>query len=138
MDVAAAPQGFGCVPADILCRDAFNTIWIGFVWCNPPWSGRGKKQQWIDKMYLHGNGILLTPDRTSAPWWQDVTKKSDSLLMINHKIKFTPGTNNLSNWKQPGCGSTLFAFGEKGISAITNAENNGLGIVLNKRNYAAN
>lgn len=137
MDVAAAPDGMGCVPADILCRDAFNTKWTGFVWCNPPWSGRGKKKLWIDLIIAHGNGILLTPDRSSAPWWQDVVRMSDMLMMMKGKIKFTPGLGNKSNGKSPGCGTTLFAFGDKAKAALLNGEDNGLGVVLYRSEIAA-
>jgi hypothetical protein len=130
MDVAAAPNGLGCVPAEIHCRDAFNTNWNGFVWCNPPWAGRGQKEKWIRKMYLHRNGILLLPDRSSTDWWQYAAKSSTSLLMVSRKIKFVPGIGNMSNWKSPGCGTTLFAFGKRGMDALLLGQTNGLGVCL--------
>jgi hypothetical protein len=132
MDVAAAPEGYGCVPARLFCRDAFNSQWIGFVWCNPPFSGRNNKIKWVNEMSKHGNGILLTPDRSSAPWWQDAAKKSTSHLMVRCKIKFTPGPENKSNWKQPGCGTTLFAFGKVADIALVSGVRNGLGEAFKK------
>jgi len=119
MDVAAAPEGYGCVPADILCRDAFHTEWAGFIWCNPPWAGRGNKEPWIRFIHTHGDGLLLSPDRTSTPWWQDAAKKADRILFVHGKIKFIPGPENNSNWKQP----------DKGVKALFTAQKNGLGIV---------
>lgn len=130
MDVAAAPDGFGHVPASRFCRDAFNEKWFGFVWCNPPFSKRGTKQKWVYMNKIHGDGILLFPDRSSTDWWQEAAKASTSLLMIFGKIKFIPGVGNNQNWKQPGCGTTLFAFGNNAHNALVRASNNGLGIHL--------
>ena len=36
----------------------------------PPFGGRNGIVPWLDKFFAHGNGIALTPDRTSAPWWR--------------------------------------------------------------------
>lgn len=130
MDVAAAPDGCGYVPADTMCRDAFNTKWEGFVWCNPPWCGRGAKQSWIDLNWKHGNGILLAPDRTSAPWWREAALKTDAILLVSGKIKFVRPDGTLG--KSPSTGTTLFAYGYKAIQAILNAENNGLGICFKR------
>lgn len=131
-DVAAAPDfSLTYVPADYYCsKESLSRDWKGFVWCNPPWAGRGNKQPWVDKMACHGNGLLLTPDRSSAPWWQDAATKADAILFISGKVKFIPGPENLSNWKQPGAGSTIFAWGGAGISALLNAQKNGLGISM--------
>ena len=40
--------------------------WNGFVWCNPPFS---QKELWAERMIKHGNGILILPERGSAPWF---------------------------------------------------------------------
>lgn len=129
MDVAAAPEGYGCVPADILCRDPFHTEWRGFIWCNPPWAGRGNKQPWIEFIHRHGNGLLLSPDRTSVPWWQEAAKTADKILFVQGKIKFIPGPGNDANWKHPANGTTIFAWGERGVKALFAAKKNCLGIV---------
>ncbi len=42
--------------------------WHGFVWMNPPFGGRNGIVPRLDKLFAHGNGVALTPDRTSAPW----------------------------------------------------------------------
>src|SRR5690554_3391996 len=44
--------------------------WSGFVWMNPPFGGRNGIVPWLEKFIIHGNGVALTPDRTSAEWWQ--------------------------------------------------------------------
>lgn len=134
MDVAAAPDpSLTHVPADkFISTDSLSKKWEGFIWCNPPWAGRGQKAPWVAGNALHDNGLLLTPDRSSAGWWQYAATKSASILFVNGKIKFIPGPGNTSNWKQPGTGTTIFAFGMKGVMALATAEANGLGIVMKK------
>ena len=117
------------VPTDTFLHDSFNEQWEGFVWCNPPFSGRGEgKMKWIDKMYTHGNGILLTPDRTSAPWWPIAASRCKALMFITGKVKFISPDGSIG--QQPTNGTTLFAFGEKAVKALKNAENKGLGIMF--------
>lgn len=134
MDVAAARDvSLTHVPATtFLCTNSLQSDWRGLVWCNPPWAGRGQKQPWIDKIDRHGNGLLLTPDRTSTRWWQNAGEKAAAVIFIYGKVKFIPGPGNSSNYKQPGNGTTIFAWGRGGIAAIRNAEKNGLGIVMKK------
>jgi hypothetical protein len=134
VDVAAAPDpSLAFVPAlTFISSGSLSKAWEGFAWCNPPWSGRGNKQPWIDRMADHNNGLLLTPDRTSAPWWQTAAIKSDAVLFVFGKIQFHLGPGNLQNNKQPGVGTTIFAWGPKAITALLNAQENGLGTVLNK------
>ena len=60
------------VPAlKLITQDSLEQEWVGFVWMNPPFGGRMGLVPWLDKFFSHGNGIALTHDRTSAPWWQD-------------------------------------------------------------------
>lgn len=130
---AAAPIDYSLasVPArDFYFSDSLSKNWYGFVWCNPPWAGYGNKQPWINKMHAHGDGLLLTPDRSSAPWWQDAAEKAEAILFVRRKIKFIPGPGNPSNHKHPGAGTTIFAWGKEGIGALLNAEKNKLGILL--------
>lgn len=130
LDVAAPADYRTFVPAiKFITENSLSIPWSGFVWCNPPFGKRNTKMAWIEKMIEHNNGILLTPDRTSAPWWQYAALRSGSLLQVRGKIKFyTPeGTTGDS----PGNGTTLFAFGEKAIAALNRADAK-LGIVFNR------
>jgi hypothetical protein len=105
--------------------DSLDVQWFGFVWMNPPFGGRNALKPWLDKFFDHGNGIALTPDRTSAPWWQDAASRADSLLHVNGRVRFvrpdgTPGAS-------PTNGTTLFAAGGRGSEALARASVNGLG-----------
>lgn len=120
-------------PADDFChevyvRESLERAWFGFVWMNPPFGGRNGIAPWLDKFFAHGDGVALTPDRTSAPWWQEYAPKADAILFVAKKLKFIgadgkPGAS-------PAQGTTLMAAGLRGIAALHNARRTGLGLLL--------
>jgi len=130
LDVACPEnRAFISVPAErFISKDSLNLTWTGFVWMNPPFGGRNGISPWLNKIYDHGNGIALTPDRTSAPWWQNAAKNSNGAFFIKGKVKFVRPDG--SRGDSPSSGTTLFAFGELAVSALTRAEINGLGKFL--------
>lgn len=83
--------------------------WNGFVYCNPPFS---QKELWIQKMIEHNNGILLLPERGSAPWCGPLMVSAKKYFTMGGKINFDGGSssNNL--------GSYLFLFGDTAIRRI--------------------
>lgn len=83
--------------------------WFGFVWCNPPFS---QKEIWANKMIDHGKGILILPERGSAPWFGPLAEKCGYYFVMGKKINFIggPSSNNL--------GSVLFLFGDEAINRI--------------------
>ena len=114
MDVAAPLDRAHChVPADhFITENSLNAEWNGFVWMNPPFGGRNGIAPWLDKMAAHGNGIALTPDRTSAPWWQKAAKQADAVLFIAGKVKFIKPDGSTGD--MPSTGTTLFGYGMRG------------------------
>lgn len=131
LDVAAPVSGPPHVPACAWLHsgsDGLRHGWTGFVWMNPPFGGRNGLVPWLDRFFAHGNGIALTPDRTSAPWWQDSNRRADATLFIAGKVKFLrpDGTEG----KSPGTGTTLFAAGERALTALLRADAYGLGATL--------
>ncbi len=128
-DVAAPVNRIYChVPAkEFITEASLNCQWGGFVWCNPPFGGRNGIVPWLDKMYEHGNGIALTPDRTSAPWWQKAARECDCVLFVAGKIKFIKPDGTTGN--QPGTGTTLLGYGANAIHALMRAEDKGLGLL---------
>jgi hypothetical protein len=109
-----------------LWKDGLETDWSGFVWMNPPFGGRNSLAPWLNKFFDHGNGIALTPDRTSAPWFHEAWQRAD-LVMFTRKIKFLRPDG--SEGKSPSNGTALWATGYQGEQALLRAEKEGLGIL---------
>lgn len=133
LDVAAPASGPMHVPTHkyLSSHDCGLTQeWHGLVWMNPPFGGRNGLVPWLDKFFAHGNGIALTPDRTSAPWWQDANRKADATLFIAGKVKFVRPDGSEGN--SPSTGTTLFASGYRAVIALKDAEYNGLGTCMVK------
>ena len=117
-------------PTHVPCEQYYSSgslekDWNGFIWMNPPFGGRNGLVPWLNKFFEHGNGIALTPDRTSAPWWQEASAKSDAVLFVSPKIKFERPDGSLG--KSPGTGTTLFASGERAKLCLVCAKLGGLG-----------
>ena len=88
LDVSAPPNGGPHVPAQAWFTkrdDGLTAPWRGIVWMNPPFGGRNGLVPWLSRFFQHGNGIALTPDRTSAPWWQAANRRADATLFIAGK-----------------------------------------------------
>ena len=76
------------VPANnFITSRSLDREWHGFVWMNPPFGGRNELGVWLAKFLRHGNGIALTPDRTSAPWFQAAWPHAE-LVLFTRKLSF--------------------------------------------------
>ncbi|WP_310530696.1 DNA N-6-adenine-methyltransferase [Novosphingobium sp.] len=116
-----------CVPAPVaLSGEGLSQRWTGFVWMNPPFGGRNAILPWLDKFFEHGHGIALTPDRTSAPWFQDAATKAQAIL-FTRKIKFNrpDGSPGIS----PSNGTALMAAGNYAVAALHRAAMQGFGVM---------
>lgn len=91
-------------------QDGLDREWFGFVYCNPPFS---QKELWAAKMQEHGRGILILPERGSAPWFGPLAAAAGRYWVMGQKINFVGGTssNNL--------GSCLFPFGAEAVRRLT-------------------
>lgn len=130
MDVAApADRAHVVVPAEtFITADSLSLAWSGFVWMNPPFGHQSVKRRWLDKFFAHGNGIALTPDRTSAPWFQEAwSRAGDGLAMFTPKIKFVRPDGSIGT--SPGTGTCLWGAGPRAVSALETASRRGLGIL---------
>lgn len=129
MDVATTNPPVRWVPAmRFLWSQSLEQDWHGFIWMNPPFGARNGLVPWLQKFCDHGNGIALTPDRTSAPWWQQFAPCADAILFVAPKLKFIgsdgkPGTS-------PAQGTCLMAIGRQGVEALRCATSRGLGLLL--------
>ena len=93
-------------------EDGLTLDWYGFVYCNPPFS---QKELWAAKMVAHGNGILILPERGSAPWFGPLAVAAGSYWVMGKKINFVggPSSNNL--------GSVMFLFGDDAKDRVLNS-----------------
>jgi hypothetical protein len=109
-----------------LWKDSLSTEWNGFVWMNPPFGGRNGLVPWLDKFFEHGNGIALTPDRTSAPWFREAWPKAGAVL-FTRKLRFIrpDGTEG----KPPSTGTALWASGPRAVNALHIAAAKDFGIL---------
>ena len=129
LDVASPdPSVVPWIPAArcITCG-SLEKMWEGFIWMNPPFGGRNAIDPWLEKFFEHGNGVALTPDRTSAPWWQKHSPKAQQILFVSPKIKFI-GVDGKEG-RSPAQGTTLMSIGQHGNFALVNAAKNGLGVL---------
>jgi sugar/nucleoside kinase (ribokinase family) len=114
------------IPADtFIVRGSLEADWAGFVWMNPPFGGRNGLVPWLDKFFAHGRGIALTPDRTSAPWWQQFAPRADLILFVAKKLKFIGADGKPGN--SPAQGTSLMAIGHGAADALMRAARAGLG-----------
>ncbi len=119
MDVAAPEGGPRHVPCSRwLSADSLLCEWEGFVWMNPPFGGRNGIAPWLEAFFDHGNGIALTPDRTSAPWFQQYAPLASSLLFLP-KVKFERPDGSLG--RSPSNGTVLMGAGARANGALMRA-----------------
>jgi hypothetical protein len=136
LDVAHPPYPIQThVPAkSFLHQGGLEDVWWGFVWMNPPFGGRGSLGPWLDRFFEHGDGVALTPDRTSAPWFRKAWDSAD-LTLFMPKVRFIrpDGTEG----KSPANGTCLWAAGNRAVTALERAASAGLGILAQPRKAAA-
>ena len=115
------------VPAyRLITSGSLEAEWTGLVWMNAPFGKRNGLEPWLAKFVAHGNGIALTPDRTSAPWWQRFTPHMGAVLFVAPKIRFIPGAGAKSS--SPAQGTCLMAIGHEAVAALRRASS--LGLIL--------
>lgn len=123
------------VPCDgYLSHNGLTAPWFGFVWMNPPFGGRNALEPWLTRFFDHGNGIALTPDRTSAPWFRNAWARVD-LVLFMPKVRFIRPDG--SEGKSPSTGTALWAAGQTGAAALRRAANRDLGILASPERIAA-
>tara|TARA_R110000824_G_scaffold285944_1_gene474067 strand:- start:451 stop:909 length:459 start_codon:yes stop_codon:yes gene_type:complete len=90
--------------------DGLSLPWTSTWFCNPPFS---QKDGWINKaLEADAPGILLLPERGSAPWFGPVAAWCTAYWVMGKKINFIggPSSNNM--------GTALFCFGESMVDRV--------------------
>lgn len=94
--------------------------WRGRVWLNPPFGNDA--HQWLAKMRMHGNGILLIPARTETKmFFEHVWPCAHGILFIRGRVNFhhadgTPGKVALN---APVC---LVAYGRENAEVLARSD----------------
>ncbi len=121
LDVAAPPpeqREYISTPAVHFIHElSLLHIWEGFVWMNPPFGAVNGLVPWLNRFFDHGNGIALTPDTTSAKWWQGASQKADAVCHLKGRVKFIKPDGTRGD--QPAFGTTLFAVGQRAVDAFS-------------------
>lgn len=133
LDVAAPIGGPPTVPAAYYYSkldDALTKAWWGFVWMNAPFGGRNALAPWLDKFFAHGDGVALTPDRTSAPWFHEAWKRADAVMFCRKTPFLLPNGNKAGS---PAFGTALWAAGPRGVAALETAHAKGFGLIAHLR-----
>lgn len=128
LDVAAPKAGPPYVPCKHwFYHSALSRPWLpgAFVWMNPPFGGRNALEPWLEKFFEHGNGIALTPDRTSAPWFLKWAPLAMSLLFLP-RVKFIRPDGEVG--RRNSTGTAVWAAGPTAHAALRRAAGAGLGL----------
>jgi hypothetical protein len=130
MDVASPGQAATpWIPARIFIQaDSLSVNWRGFVWMNAPFGARNGLVPWLEKFFIHNDGIALVPDRTSAPWWQQFAPKSERVLFVTPKLKFID-VDGLPG-RSPAQGTCLLGAGQRSREPLYRAQAHGLGVLM--------
>ena len=126
LDVAHPPQKTFVPCNAMITAGALEKPWQGFIWMNPPFGARNAIEPWLDRFFKHGNGIALTPDRTSAPWFRLAWRRAE-IVLFTPKIRFIRPDG--SEGGSPSNGTALFGVGEKARTALMRAARKNLGIL---------
>lgn len=92
--------------------------WSGKVWLNPPYGKETEK--WIQRMVLHGNGVMLIFARTETAMFQSLWKYASALFFFAKRLRFCrPDGIEGESASAPSC---LVAFGEQSKNALINSQ----------------
>jgi hypothetical protein len=104
-----APVGY-CLPEE----NGLLMPWVGRVWCNPPF-GR-ELPKWIERMALHGNGVMLAPARTETRWFRVAWQEAHAILFPYKRFHYL--RENGEEGDNPTFPDALIAFGKDNAKAL--------------------
>lgn len=102
-------------------QDGLWLPWDGRVWCNPPYGDEAKP--FVERLALHGNGILLTFARTETEWFRRIWETADAIMFLWPRVKFLTG--ELVESDSGMAPSILAAFGIQNVNCLREAKARG-------------
>jgi hypothetical protein len=90
--------------------------WTGRIWCNPPF-GR-ELPKWIDRMALHGNGVMLAPARTETRWFRVAWESAHAILFPYKRFRYINGETG-NEGDNPTFPDALIAFGRNNAQSLS-------------------
>lgn len=99
-------------------NDGLSRLWLGFVWCNPPYGRETGK--WLEKMKEHNNGIALVFARTDTRMFHDYVFTADAILFLKGRLSFY--TVDGKKGGTAGAPSCLVAYGSEAVERLRYSE----------------
>ena len=94
--------------------DGLMLPWSGRIWCNPPFS---HCRRWVNRFFIHSNGILLVPAWTGNSWFRPIFEHADAIYFSMRGIPFICGNDPSKNGKSM-FGIALAAAGLENVEAL--------------------
>lgn len=99
-------------------RNGLTQAWFGRVWCNPPYGT--KITDWVRKMSLHNNGIMLIFARTDTKYFHEyIFRCAKGILFLKGRVKFHNIKGEAAKWTG-GAPSCLVGYGERNAKILKN------------------
>lgn len=96
--------------------DGLSKKWEGRVFCNPPYGEH--TDNWLEKLFIHGNGIALIFARTDTQtWFRWVWSKADGALFLEGRLHFHHASGQRAK-KNAGAPSALVAYGQQNAEML--------------------
>lgn len=127
MDVCCPPKIPWKTAKKMICRpkDGLAVKWYGRIWCNPPYSDI---LPWAKRMSEHGNGLLLTPGKSTDTRWGQICLHADAVLFFKGRLLFhyPDGRKSYGKWMS----NMLTAFGKQNVQALRNIQEQFPGVLM--------
>lgn len=130
-----------CAPADRPWATALKHLtvadngllheWWGRVWLNPPY-GRLVMKHWINRMNLHGDGIMLINAVTANLSFHQAMDVADSMFLFRRRLNFYERVGDQWVMRKGLAPSVLLAYGEYNSDAIDASGLDGRHVPLNR------
>ena len=87
------PWNIGTVNNFTEADDGLKQPWQGRIFCNPPFN-QYIVGDWVYRMALHGNGVLLIHARTETGWFSKVWAYASAIIFLDQRIKVCDAQGN--------------------------------------------